>query len=175
MAVDEITIQGVAIIPSQTTTTISFEDFEEGFTTWTNIVLNKSQPNFLLQNNNGTFEDIASTIGLDYLGGRGRGSLWFDYNDDGLLDVILGNAIRPDRDTPTALFVQEKNSFKIFFKFKNLKGGYPQIAELFSNGTSHLLFLNPSSEAVFTTHDFPFVNILEHLNFLNYPSSDFVI
>jgi len=137
---------------------------------------NGSSPNFLLINNDESFEDIATIMGLDYSKGRGRAPLWFDYNNDGLLDVILGNAVRPDGDAPTALFVQEKNNFKSFFEFKNLKKvGYIQIAELFSNGTSHILFLNPTSEAVFTSHGFPFLNILENLNFPNYTSSDFVI
>ena len=56
-----------------------------------------SQPNLFFVNNNSNLEEQASSRGLDYPFGRGRTSLWFDYDDDGLLDVLLVEAFR-DQD-----------------------------------------------------------------------------
>lgn len=60
----------------------------------------------LYVNDGGVLRDAAASRGLDYPFGRGRGSLWFDWNLDGLLDLIQGVAPRPDGLAPTALFVQ---------------------------------------------------------------------
>ena len=53
-----------------------------------------SQPNFLFSNNDGNLVEQAAERNLDYPFGRGRSSLWFDYDDDGLLDVLLIQANR---------------------------------------------------------------------------------
>ncbi|MDJ0647348.1 MAG: FG-GAP-like repeat-containing protein [Xenococcaceae cyanobacterium MO_188.B19] len=55
-----------------------------------------SQPNHFFVNNSGTLEDESTARRLDYPFGRGRSSLWFDYNKDGLLDVLLVQAYRDD-------------------------------------------------------------------------------
>lgn len=58
-----------------------------------------SQPNLFFINNNGTLDEQAQERGLQYSFGRGRSTLWFDYNKDGLLDVLLLEAYRDeDRD-----------------------------------------------------------------------------
>ena len=56
-----------------------------------------SQSNLFFVNNNSNLEEQAAERGLDYPFGRGRTSLWFDYDDDGLLDVLLIEAFR-DQD-----------------------------------------------------------------------------
>nr|MDJ0576566.1 VCBS repeat-containing protein [Xenococcaceae cyanobacterium MO_234.B1] len=55
-------------------------------------------PNLFFVNNNDQLEEEASARGLEYVIGRGRSSLWFDGNGDGLLDVLLLEAVRPDGD-----------------------------------------------------------------------------
>jgi|GEM_PF-1122452 len=55
-----------------------------------------SQPNIFFVNNNGNLEEQAEERGLEYPFGRGRTSLWFDYDDDGLLDVLLVEAFRDE-------------------------------------------------------------------------------
>ena len=58
-----------------------------------------SQSNIFFVNNNGNLEEQAEERGLEYPFGRGRTSLWFDYDKDGLLDVLLVEAFRDeDRD-----------------------------------------------------------------------------
>ena len=55
-----------------------------------------SQPNYFFVNNSGTLSEQAGERNLDYPFGRGRSSLWFDYDDDGLLDVLLLEAYRDE-------------------------------------------------------------------------------
>lgn len=60
-------------------------------------------------NQNGIFDEQALDLGLGYIGARSRNPLWFDYNHDGLLDLLLGAAERPDGKAPTTIFRQEHN------------------------------------------------------------------
>ena len=60
--------------------------------------------NELFVNEGGMLVDEASARGIDYPAGRGRMSLWFDWNGDGELDVLLANLERPDGTYPSALF-----------------------------------------------------------------------
>ena len=53
-----------------------------------------SQPNYLFTNNDGNLVEQGAEKNLDYPFGRGRSSLWFDYDGDGLLDVLLIQANR---------------------------------------------------------------------------------
>ncbi|MEM7221324.1 MAG: PKD domain-containing protein, partial [Pseudomonadota bacterium] len=51
-----------------------------------------SDPNLLLINDgSGGFTDQAASMGLDYPMGRGRHGTWFDWNDDGRLDIAVIN------------------------------------------------------------------------------------
>jgi hypothetical protein len=50
--------------------------------------------------------------GLSYPLGRGRVPLWFDYDLDGLLDVLILNQSRRDNKAPSALFHNEHGQFK---------------------------------------------------------------
>ena len=68
-----------------------------------------SDPNRFFENQDGVLVEKAALLGLDYPLGRGRTPLWFDWNNDGKLDVILSNAARPDEQSPTALFSQTKS------------------------------------------------------------------
>jgi hypothetical protein len=38
--------------------------------------------------------------------------LWFDWNNDGALDVLIVTARRPDGKAPTALFTQQDGRFR---------------------------------------------------------------
>lgn len=51
----------------------------------------KEQPNVLLRNNgDGTFEDVSFKSGADDPG-VGRGGVYLDFNNDGCLDLFVGN------------------------------------------------------------------------------------
>jgi hypothetical protein len=69
-------------------------------------------PNYLFVNSDGVLSNEADQRGLDYPLGRGRTPLWFDATGDGLLDVVVMNNARPDGKAPSAVFVQNSNSFE---------------------------------------------------------------
>jgi len=136
-------------------------------------------PNLLLVNNNGTLQNKASILGLDYPLGRGRTPLWFDYDKDGLLDVILANAIRPDQQAPTALFHQTSDGFEDVtvdsgLQFKKHVGS-AQISDISLDGEMDLLFMVPSTQGIFEVTKLPFTNIQNNLKLPNTWSQDFVV
>jgi len=65
-----------------------------------------SDPNRLLVNTTGQLFDRAAGFGLDYSLGRGRTPLWFDWNNDGFLDVFLSNFVRSDGEAPSTIFTR---------------------------------------------------------------------
>ncbi len=59
--------------------------------------------NYFFQNNNsGFFTDIAASVGIQDPLGRGRTPIWFDYNNDGKLDLFIANVMRDD--APSILY-----------------------------------------------------------------------
>ena len=64
--------------------------------------------NRLYVNNEGTFSDRALELGLGYIGSRGRNPLWFDYDNDGWLDLFQGAGKRSDGAVPATIFRQSE-------------------------------------------------------------------
>ena len=62
-------------------------------------------PNSLIRNNgDGTFTDVTIDAGLAQLNFPTQTSSWADYNNDGLLDLYVGNEIIGDTPAPSQLF-----------------------------------------------------------------------
>ena len=60
-------------------------------------VARRDGPNRLYRNNgDGTYTDLAATLGLDFAGDTPV-ALWGDVDNDGWLDLYLGNYTVPDR------------------------------------------------------------------------------
>jgi Ca2+-binding RTX toxin-like protein len=104
----------------------------------------EGQPNLLFVNNGGNLQNEASSRGLEYAIGRGRSSLWFDGNGDGLLDVLLLEGKRPDGQGPTAFFQQRPDG--TFFNASSQVGlnvtepsRYAQLGDLNGDGNVDLL------------------------------------
>ncbi|VEP11584.1 conserved hypothetical protein [Hyella patelloides LEGE 07179] len=102
------------------------------------------QPNLFFVNNGGNLQNQANSRGLEYTIGRGRSSLWFDGNGDGLLDVLFLNATRADGEGGTAFFQQRPNG--TFFNASAQVGldvtepsRYAQLADLNGDGGVELL------------------------------------
>ena len=70
-----------------------------------------SDANQVFINDGGVFVERATALGLDYSLGRGRTANWFDWNNDGLLDVLLPTSAREDGLAPSALFKNTGNGF----------------------------------------------------------------
>lgn len=66
--------------------------------------------NQLFVNENGRFQDLAVSMGLDDYTGRERTPLWFDYNNDGRLDVFVG--AYPMDGTFSKLFTNQTTGFE---------------------------------------------------------------
>ena len=70
---------------------------------------NNVDANLLYINENGIFKEEAGQKNLRFKIGRGRSALWFDENNDGLLDVLVLNGIREDALGKTTFFRQNTN------------------------------------------------------------------
>ena len=69
-------------------------------------------PNQFFINSGGFLQNRANHYGLDYPLGRGRTPLWFDWNFDGYLDVLVTNMNRSDgKKAPSVLFTQKSDFF----------------------------------------------------------------
>ena len=49
------------------------------------------RPNYLMRNDGGRFKDVTLEAGMKYGHGRGLSPTWWDYNDDGHLDLYIAN------------------------------------------------------------------------------------
>ncbi len=67
--------------------------------------------NQLFINNQGEFSDRAKTAGVIDPLGRGRVPLWLDFDNDGLLDLLIVNQTRADRKGPSTLFKNNQGVF----------------------------------------------------------------
>lgn len=61
-----------------------------------------TKSNHLYVNENGVFRDRAIERGIDDLYGRGRDPVWFDWDGDSRLDLLVLNDVRPEG--PSALY-----------------------------------------------------------------------
>lgn len=67
------------------------------------------QPNSLLRNNgNGTFTDVTEKAGLLSFYPT-QTSVWFDANNDGWLDLFIGNEVDEKSRLPSELYINDRN------------------------------------------------------------------
>ncbi len=71
-----------------------------------------SNPNHLFVNENGLLRDAAQELGFDYPIARGRAPLWVDWDNDGYLDIVQLNVMRPDKQGASAAFHQSAGRFE---------------------------------------------------------------
>ena len=109
-------------------------------------------PNKLFVNEGGILEDRAIELNIDFSLGRGRTSLWFDGNKDGLLDVVQINADRPDGQAPSTFWQQTSKGFvnandTVGFEVPE-SAVTAQIADLFGDGSQDLLVFSDDTSPV---------------------------
>lgn len=135
--------------------------------------------NVFLINDEGKMEDEAEIWDLQYGLGRGRTPLWFDWNNDGLLDIALTNGLRPDNKAKTAIFQQQENKFVEIgeqYGFET-RGAvvFAQISDLNRDHFMDLIMLSPNSRGIYNFEDTYFVNIFDELLIPKLNSKDVVI
>jgi Ca2+-binding RTX toxin-like protein len=102
-------------------------------------------------NDNGTFVDLADSLGLAYSLARGRSPLWFDFNNDGLLDVfIAADSRNDDLYAPATIFLQQDSGK---FKRASKETGFAVPEALFGilsdlSGDGKLDFVVPVGDSI---------------------------
>ena len=103
----------------------------------------KGRSNSLFVNESGNFTDKAEIYEIEYKGGRGRGPLWLDYDNDGYLDILVVNDKKIDGTFPSALFKNKKTHFEnsnISSISANHEPGFlNQISDLTNDGKMNLV------------------------------------
>ncbi len=64
----------------------------------------------LIQNEDGSFEDLAAELGVDYPRGRSRTANWVDYDTDGDFDLFDGTQLR--EGYPNRMFRNDDGTFR---------------------------------------------------------------
>ncbi|ELS03435.1 Ca2+-binding protein, RTX toxin [Xenococcus sp. PCC 7305] len=131
-------------------------------------------------NNNGVLENEAAARGLENAIARSRSSVWFDGNNDGLLDVVVTTALREDDQGYTAYFEQQANGT---FVDKTTEVGldvdgssrYAQLGDLTGDGNLDLIIQGTYSWPL-GVYDFSsgdtFVEVTNVVPQLNYTPAD---
>jgi len=138
-------------------------------------------PNIFFVNEDGLMIDKAKQLGLDYPPSRGRTPLWFDWDNDGMLDVLLSSGVRPDRQAPTKLMHQTASGFKDVTELSGLKigggVGSAQVSDLTRDGTPDLVMMMPSTQGkgVYDFSNLTFKNMNKELKIPKISSKDFTI
>ena len=131
--------------------------------------------NHFYVNENGKLIERASAFGIEMQLLRGRAPLWFDWNGDGQLDLLVtGKAQNDNTGTPvtSSIFAQTPGGFEIV----NAQSGFhieedaalAQLADVTGDGNMELFVGGSSYPArVYDTSISPFNEITETLNFPN--------
>ena len=89
-------------------------------------------PSLLLNQANGTYQDISQKAGLN-IPQRSRTACFLDANDDGKLDIFLGN-----ESYPSLLFIQgENNTFKESAKSYGIITSPSRVVDCFATDINH--------------------------------------
>ena len=135
--------------------------------------LNRKHYNHFYVNENGRLIERAAEFGVDLPLLRGRSPLWFDWNGDGRLDLLVTGISQNDRTgTPVtpSIFAQTHGEFEIVndqscFHIEN-GAALAQLADVTDDGNMEL-FIGRSSypDYVYDTSTPQFNDITETLNF----------
>ncbi len=121
--------------------------------------------NQLYINDGGKLEDQASALGVDYPLARGRNPLWFDFNNDGQLDLFVGARPRTDEnESPPKIFQQTNNTFEDVSALQGFElsdSSYALLSDLSGDGNLDLIAQRTGDVnfEVYDTTSTPFTNI----------------
>ncbi|MGK7950238.1 MAG: FG-GAP repeat domain-containing protein [Xenococcaceae cyanobacterium] len=101
-----------------------------------------SGPNHLYVNDDGKLDDRAEELGVDYPLSRGRTPLWFDFDNDGWLDLLAAAHLRSDGQSPPTIFRQTNNAFEDVGSITGLGDStiaYALLSDLLGNSNPELI------------------------------------
>ena len=124
--------------------------------------------NHLYINENGKLRERAADFGLDHTG-HGRSALWCDFNQDGLLDLLVVNMYRHDQPD-SRVYLQKNSRFVIANETLRFKDGQLDWYEKIRGRISKLLNFQRPSLAGFNTQRFLEFAQLADLSSSGYPN-----
>jgi hypothetical protein len=121
------------------------------------------------------FIESAALYGLDYTFARARNPLWFDWNNDGLLDVIISSPRRNDGQGNTALFTQSHDDNTFTNSFPNTgfstSAEFIMYSQLMTIGEDQLpaIIIHSSSypDSIIDYSNVPFVDLKSSLGLVS--------
>jgi hypothetical protein len=143
----------------------------------------EGRPNALFINENGVLRDEGAARGVDYPLGRGRGPVWFDYDNDGLLDVWIANLSRQDGEAPPTFFKQLSNHTFVNaldeIQVTTRQSDFAILSDITGDGKLDLITRgsdrrNGSRVNIYDMSSLPFTNVTGELLPGNYDAEDIV-
>lgn len=126
--------------------------------------------NQLYVNDGEKLVDRATALGVDYSQSRGRTPLWLDYDNDGLLDLVLAASERPDNLAPPTIYRQtgsrkfEDERSTTGFTPSTINRSFAVLADLSEDDSPELMYR--SEDHILTIYDrttIPFEEVTDSL------------
>jgi len=128
--------------------------------------------NHFYRNDGGILIDVATEVGLGFPEGRGRTPVWFDFDNDGWLDVVISNQIRAaGGGAPSVLLQQLFSSFSDMSSYAGFDISQPsefaQLSDLSGDGLVDLMAHDKKShpQSIYEGGSLPYQNIAPALGF----------
>ncbi|MYC78213.1 T9SS type A sorting domain-containing protein [Candidatus Poribacteria bacterium] len=134
---------------------------------------NPREDNHLYVNEGGILLERAAELGVDFPLLRGRTPLWFDWNRDGRLDVLITGIRRVDgtgKAVTSYLFQQVPSGFEDVSRVSGFlferSSSLAQLSDITDDGNMDLIIhSNPYPRKMYDVSVMPFRNLTEVLNF----------
>ncbi|MDJ0573340.1 MAG: VCBS repeat-containing protein, partial [Pleurocapsa sp. MO_192.B19] len=126
-----------------------------------------SEPNFFYINDEGVLKDQARTLGLNYDSAKAQTPVWWDFDNDGLLDLFHGATQRADGINPVTVFRQTGDGFEdvglttLPSELQSQTIQYGVLSDLTGDGNLELIL--PPAQVILDTSSTPFADITTSL------------